>query len=430
MSTIERLCDADAGAIDGRGLDWIVAETEDPYRNIPGADFDTFTRLRVMDRLRFRMLDFRYVQPALSPTQAPAENLLLIARPCQGAPDTIPRDVVSSILAEYMRWAMRIDDPTENSEYRRMSRAISWRHSIDLVEFDTYLGWDKQLRVVDVAGVDDPEFAGAVAVYKSAYSDPETCWPADIFRSAVERKPALAAFGYSYHLWGIHSTEAGPCDGMASFVTMPTAGFGGYLAFDRPLRNSGRLRHVIARIEERMVRDNPDSGGWYLECNTDINRETFAKVGFFELDVPYEQPATAASGSRTPALSLHLLYKPFGSVYRPPVIPRDEFLTAVAEIYSVIYEVDAQSDPSYRRLEESLGTTPTVSAVRVGSVVDINTGDHVTTVVIDALIEEKEGGGTGFAGSPIPGRAGWSDGKISGRLEQVIRVVGKSEAPY
>lgn len=378
LTAIEELCRADAAAIGRRELDWLVAETEDPYRNaVPVDGFDTFVRAHIMDRLNFRIVDFQYIQPALSTEQAPAENLLLIARSPCGRPEEIATDVVLSIVAEYMHWAMRIDYPTSNAEYCDMARSLAGLHSVKLVEFGEYLGWGTQgeMRINEVADVRDPELSAVVSVYDSVYTHPETAWPADIFRSAVERKTTLAIKGYIYHLWGIHSTTAGPCDGMVSFVTMPCAGFGGYMAFDSPLRGTGRLRQIIARIEEQMIRDNPDARGCYIECGNEVNRDIFTRVGFFELDVTYEQPLTTRSGVRTPPLRLHLLYKPFGRVYCPPTITRTAILQAVTEIYWSVYDVDAVTDASFGRLADSLQGSETVSAIRADFTDEVNASD-------------------------------------------------------
>ncbi|MVU77531.1 GNAT family N-acetyltransferase [Nocardia sp. ET3-3] len=353
LAAIERLCRTDAALLERRELDWLVAETEDPYRNaVPAEGFDTFVRARIMAGLGFRIMDFRYVQPALSDQQEPAENLLLIARPVAGKPDAIGADVVLSIVSQYMRWAMRIEHPLRNREFRGMARALTGRRSIGLVEFAEYLGWDTELRTTEVTDVRDPALSEALDVYESAYSDPGTAWPRTAFRSAVQQGPALAAAGFHYHLWALHRPPQGPCDGMVSFVTMPSAGFGGYLAFGPPLRGSGRLRPIIARIEERMIRDNPQARAWFIECATDLNREIFCKAGFFEVDAAYEQPGSA-DGRRLP-LRLHLLYKPFGRTYEPPVIERAVFLEAIAEIYHVVYQLDPETNASFARLTDSL----------------------------------------------------------------------------
>ncbi|MFE3029382.1 GNAT family N-acetyltransferase [Nocardia tengchongensis] len=361
LAMIEDLCRADAAQVGGRELDWLVAETEDPFRNaVPTEGFDPFTRARVMDSLGFRILDFDYVQPALSAEQEPADNLLLIARAVASAREAISTEVVLGIVAEYMRWAMRIDRPEENKEFLQMAGALSGRGSIPLCDFGEYLGWDAELRVVDVVDPHGTDLAAAITVYESAYTERETAWPSDVFRTAVRDRSARAESGYQYHLWAIHYPADESCDGMASFVTMPSAGFGGYLAFTPPLRSSGRLHRIIARIEEQMIRDNPDARGWYVECGSDLSREIFSKAGFFGIDAGYEQPATSSSGSRTPPLPLPLLYKPFGRVHQPPTLARATFLRTITEIYWAVYAVDAATDPSFARLEDSLRDCETV----------------------------------------------------------------------
>ncbi|MQY21462.1 hypothetical protein [Nocardia macrotermitis] len=97
-----------------------------------------------------------------------------------------------------------------------------------------------------------------------------------------------------------------------------------------------------------------------FECRDRTTRDLFTTVGFHELDVRYEQPETTSSGTPTPPVPLHLLYKPFGRVYEPPLVPRADFLTAITEIYRTIYEVDTETDSSFARLLDSLGTRETI----------------------------------------------------------------------
>lgn len=432
FAEIERLCRADAARTDGRDLDWIVTETKDPLRAGAADDFHAFTRAEDLARLGFRIIDFRYIQPALSESQASAENLLLLARAVNGSPDTIEARVVSNLVAEYLRWAMRIDDPASRPEYRRMTRALAWRDSVKLIEFGDYLGWDPQgkLRIVDVRNVRDPELAAATRVYDTVYTDAETAWPSDIFRSAVKQRAKFAKAGYFYHLWALHHPADGPCDGMGAFLVTPTAGYSGYMAFEAPLRGSGLMRKINPRMEETLIRDNPNARGWYTECHEEVNVVISARLQFWELDVVYEQPVMPDDPDAKP-VRLHLLYKSFGRHYEPPVVPREEFLRATAEIYQVVYGVDPTTNPSYRVLVESLGDSETVSAVNVGSEVEVDTGDGRVVIKVDELFDESHPDGAGFAGTPVTDPASGDDapaGRIVGCMEQIVRLVRLTHA--
>jgi hypothetical protein len=152
---------------------------------------------------------------------------------------------------------------------------------------------------------------------------------------------------------------------MASFLTTQSAGFGGYVGFFEPLRGSGKLRHLGARMEERMVRDGTRARGWYIECGGEEERNIFLRLGFRELDVHYQQPSLPGRNIEAPDRSLHLLYKPFGRVY-PDVeqreIQKSEFLQAVREIYESIYDIPNPKEcKAYRALEASIKADEFVS---------------------------------------------------------------------
>jgi GNAT superfamily N-acetyltransferase len=119
--------DASGGAARGDGLPFcIAAETNDPAAEGEVPDnLDPVLRAGIWSRWGYRKLDFRYVQPALSPEQKPVEGLLLMAKPV-GVPsdDALAGEQVRLILHEYMRLAMRIDRPDALPEYQRMSASL------------------------------------------------------------------------------------------------------------------------------------------------------------------------------------------------------------------------------------------------------------------------------------------------------------------
>lgn len=126
---------ADAGRAHGRPLDYVFAEMNDPSRTDPATDnMDPAERAAIWAAWDYRAIGFPYVQPALSPAQSPVTNLLLLARPCgQAAANSIPAATVRDFLADYMRWAMRIDAPEANAEYRAMSAWLAGRERLALL---------------------------------------------------------------------------------------------------------------------------------------------------------------------------------------------------------------------------------------------------------------------------------------------------------
>jgi hypothetical protein len=147
---------------------------------------------------------------------------------------------------------------------------------------------------------------------------------------------------YLYHFWALEDADAAAVCGLASFFTLPTAGFGGYIALAPPIRGTGALPTILARIELQMIDDGTSARGWYIECEDGNNVAGFSALGFFEIDIAYYQPL-CGSGAANDTLAcprLHLLYKEFGAQYEPPSLTTAEFVAALSESYRYVYKVD------------------------------------------------------------------------------------------
>ena len=119
--------DARAGGSRADGMPFcIVAEMNDPAAKSDVEDnLDPAVRAGIWSRWGYRKLDFRYVQPALSPEQKSVEGLLLIAKPMDmPSAAALAGEQVRMILLEYMRLAMRIDQPDVLPEYKVMSGTL------------------------------------------------------------------------------------------------------------------------------------------------------------------------------------------------------------------------------------------------------------------------------------------------------------------
>jgi GNAT superfamily N-acetyltransferase len=359
----ERLLHDDADASRGRQLDWIVAELDDPYRTPRRSNgFDPFTRLHVWGSWGYRLLDFPYQQPALGPDKNPVTTLMLTAKTCStrfdpphsdregpktrsgdqnGHPgdgtqraNSIPSADLETLVREYMHWAMRIEEPAESKDFIKMKKFLQARDSIRLVDFDEYRGWGKDICIKEVKGKNDSELDTAIDLYEKIFKDRVTTSARADFREAFRTEGLAHEKGHCYHLWTI-STGADANDanyeGMASFLTTKSGGVCGCLGFIDPAPDPGRLRPLLARIEERMmhalvprieermIRDALGACGWTIACYDETQRSIFSKLGFQEADESqrpsFEQPRVPGEISGSPAGSVHLLYKPFGRKY-------------------------------------------------------------------------------------------------------------------
>jgi GNAT superfamily N-acetyltransferase len=338
LAAVTRVLEADA-ARRGAPLTAIVAEMNDPFQ--PGAtpdNLDPFDRCEVWGKWGFARLAFPYVQPALSRTQKPVTGLALIARPLQ-PPEAkaVEGAWVASVVREYMRWAMRIVAPEDKAEYRRMAAYLDQHSRVPLVPLRAYVGREPHLAYrIEPVMPRDPRIAAMVALARRAIPQPGRVVGERAFRSALARKPDRAC---RYHLWALRADDA-PLAGMASFFTLRPGGFGGYVALDRPLRGRGLLRGLVARIEERMIRDATGARGWFIECGAEAAC-TFARLGFHELAVDYRPPAAGRRAGHAAPERLHLLFKPFGPVYEPPRLAPRFVLDAIAAILAHVYGENA-----------------------------------------------------------------------------------------
>jgi len=162
-----------------------------------------------------------------------------------------------------------------------------------------------------------------------------------------------------YHLWGLREAPAAPVAGMASFYSLPGVGFGGYLALGASLRGRGRLRGIVARIEEQMRRDETGARGWLIECVPNSEAlAIFRRLGFREPALDYRQPPLDAAARAAPRLVL--AYKEFGAVYGDPALDREELRNAVRAMFATVYGIDARAGhPLLADLEAQMHAWPT-----------------------------------------------------------------------
>ncbi len=370
-----RLLRADARERIGRPLAAIVAEMNDPFRRPDTPDnFDPFERSVIWGRWGFARLGFRYVQPALSRRQKPVKCLVLIARMlARPRAASVLATWVRDIVAEYMRWAMRIDAPQRNAQYREMAAFLAARRRVSLTPLLEYVGRDPA-RAFEVEPIAGPGAAlqTTLGLLQRAIPFAGRVASARHFEGALARAQSRARH---YRLWALRREGSSTIDGLARFFALAPCGFAGYIVLDGPLRGRGLLRLLIARIEEQMMRDSATADGWFIECG-DESVPPFLRVGFREVPVEYRPPAVgdaagdavcdgadeasrigAATGKvrRDEPERLHLLYKQFGEPFESPVIGREFLLDSIAAILNHIYRVAVpRRHPCYLRVREGL----------------------------------------------------------------------------
>lgn len=360
LAEAERLASNDAQRC-GRSLQWMAAEMNDPFIAPPVPDnMDPFVRARIWDHWGFGVLDCPYVQPALSPDARPVEGLVLMAKCFETAwRSDVPAPRVSALVSAYMRWAMRIEAPEDNPQYRALTAWLQTRACVRRVPLLRYIGEYEPdatdpaaFDVVEVRRADQPEFQPAIDVYRRAFASPATSVEPASFVRGLRR---YAESGYRYHLWALRSRRGGAIAGMASFFGFRGMGFGGYIVLEGVLRGVGALRPLLARIEQQLVADALDIHGWLIECETDYTADVFARCGFHTLDVPYVQPVLpgAVSDDVPPLI---LMYRPLGRAYGAPKLSSETLLRGLEEVLRFVYRVEQPAThPTLRAVADALG---------------------------------------------------------------------------
>ncbi|HJV28635.1 MAG TPA: GNAT family N-acetyltransferase [Aromatoleum sp.] len=352
-----RILRADARQRCGKRLAAVVAEMNDPFvRPSTPDNLDPFLRAELWGRWGFGVLRFPYVQPALSPGQAPVGCLILIARLFRPVPKTgVPAAWVELVVAEYLRWAMRIDEPERDASFRDMSAFLARYRRIAWQLLQHYVGRDPARDfVVEEIEERGPAFDETLALLRDVFPFPARIVPPEHFDKALADARAGAT---RYHLWALRAAGGGRIGGMASFFTLPSVGFGGYIALGESMQGCGRLHLVMARIEEQMMRDGPRAQGWYIECGDD-SAVVFLRAGFGEVPLEYRPPARADGAAQETGERLHLLYKRFGMRTESDHITRSELLAALNEILMHVYGISwPRVHPCYRIAMNSLPRT-------------------------------------------------------------------------
>jgi GNAT superfamily N-acetyltransferase len=355
---------ADARA-QGQRLRAVAAEMNDPFRRPSRPDnMDPFARAATWGRWGFCQLLCPYAQPALSAAQQAVDYLMLIVRPLGGRADSVAAAWVRSLVAEYLRWAMRVRQPLRQPEYRRLDTYLAGRPRVPLLPLLAAIGHGSvlplQLHEVRAPG---HRLDQAARLAQSAIPVPGHGAAPGVYRQALA---ASGRGGMHYHLWALSAPGSRAVQGMASFFSLPSLGFGGYLVLAGPLRGRGLLAPLLARMEARMRADDVAPGvtqpGSMIECAADT-APLFMRQGYARVPLVWRPPALTP-GAEAP--ELQLLYKPLGAAYPPIWLEADFVRRALREILLHVYGVAQPArHASYRLALTTLVTLATDGGARV-----------------------------------------------------------------
>jgi GNAT superfamily N-acetyltransferase len=325
-------------------LNGICGEVNDPYRRCEVEEhLDGFARLLMWDRFGFKLLDFPYVQPALSEGQSPVTGLGLMFKPVHtGFSKKIPASLVLNIVADYQIWAMRIPTPESRPEYAGMRRSLIGKQEVNLLNLRAYSCAESPppFEAVEIRDGDEAMVKAFTNIYRQAFHDDTTAVDASEFARGT--RMGQTPVPHQYWMWGIRPLSSEPFLGLASFFSFPHCGFAGYAALSGTLQRKEAIRRLLRLMEQQIVRANPVACGWYGECEPNSTASRIARrFGFSRVPMTYRQPRlhTDTSG-KSEGITLELLFKPFGRVYASPSLSLAELQRDLREILARVYYLD------------------------------------------------------------------------------------------
>lgn len=126
---IQDVLGQDACAAGKRQPEFIFCEIDSPQHSMASI----MKYLYFWDKHHYRRLDFHYIQPSLSPQQAPVTGLWLTVSPQSGHTGTLSGDYALRVIADYMRYAMQISDPFSHPDYQRMANELRGKAQLGML---------------------------------------------------------------------------------------------------------------------------------------------------------------------------------------------------------------------------------------------------------------------------------------------------------
>ncbi|HEY1049374.1 MAG TPA: hypothetical protein VGE39_06455 [Prosthecobacter sp.] len=213
--------------------------------------------------------------------------------------------------------------------------------------------------IVNIWSPAHPRFPQFAALYAREFQHDTTAESIDFFRGS--RNVGGPPFPYQYRLWGLalDESDSAALQGFASFYSMPRCGFGGYLALCGALRGRGLLREVMRRMEAFMRESNPQTHGWYVECEpASPEAAIFKRCGFTQVPISYLQPQLVSDTTGiSHATPLELLYKPLppsdsaddATTSTPPALPSLTAAELKHNLTHILFACYDLAEPDARR---------------------------------------------------------------------------------
>lgn len=103
-----------------KNIEWLFIEIEDPQK----IKIDNLSYLYFWKKLHMKIIDFNYIQPALSSEKTPVEHLLLCVKNLKLDVFSISKEIVKKFIFLYAKHAILIENPLSDFSVKKMFHLI------------------------------------------------------------------------------------------------------------------------------------------------------------------------------------------------------------------------------------------------------------------------------------------------------------------
>ncbi len=116
------------------GIDWLVVEMNKPEETEVDA-FNPNQRLKIWEKLGFKIVDMNYIQPALEEGKDPVTNLYLVTRIYNKdwPQEQIESKKLIGLLYNYVKYAFDIEDPYTNKTFMDLKDTLEKKERVRLL---------------------------------------------------------------------------------------------------------------------------------------------------------------------------------------------------------------------------------------------------------------------------------------------------------
>ena len=130
---VKKMMNLDADKLKKRPVDYIFCEVDQPAKSRAAVK----KYLYFWRKNQYKHIDFTYVQPALNKEKDAVDALwLTVACVNDFLAETIPAKVVIDFVADYMKYAMQIDEPEAMPEFKAMQEELLQKGNVALKEIE------------------------------------------------------------------------------------------------------------------------------------------------------------------------------------------------------------------------------------------------------------------------------------------------------